>query len=161
MPAAADGHAMSRLAFARSALAATLIAAAAAAHAGLTPMDEAELAAVNGRAAPPTAAPLPPGAAGLGLAGLIPADHLHTTLLDRAAFDAALLAAGITPFGRGVYDGRPVAQVTIDGAPFSVSMELSALLLAGTHLSLDGPSMGTVSFNNVDARGTTLWIWGH
>ena len=150
----------------RSALHAATLAllAAAALHgasaqAALQAMSDAELSEQRGQARA-DAGPQPRVPLAGGLLGLLPRDRLHMALLDRRGFEAALAARDMAPLGAALYDGRPVAEVTFDGAPVSASFDASALLLpAGLHYH--GPSMGTITIDGLDARGTTLWIWSH
>ena len=48
-------------------------------------------------------------------------------------------------------------QLEVTGGPINASFEAASLLPVQYH----GPSMGTISINNLDARGTTLWVWTH
>jgi len=133
------------------------------AHA-LSALDDAELAELRAQdgsiALREGAPPQRPAAPAGGLLSLLPADHLHLSVLDRAGFEAALAARGQAPLGAALYDGRPVTQVVVDGAPLNLHFEASALLLP-PGLSYTGPSMGSIQVNGLDARGTTLWVWQH
>lgn len=153
-------------------LAASLLLAGAAllamkpAHAALAPLDDMELAQVNGRATPPwapqrnvqklEALPLL-----RGLTSLFTPAQLQLNLLDRAGFEAALAAHGMGALPAPLYDGRPVVQLAIDAPPVSLQMDAAQFLLQNFGLTYQGPSFGTINISNLDARGTTLWIWKH
>ncbi|MFZ5546891.1 MAG: hypothetical protein ACOZJZ_25360 [Pseudomonadota bacterium] len=133
------------------------------ARAGLSPLSDVELAQVSGRAAAPmqqqkteqNSARLPL----LGsLLALFAPEHLHTSTLDRAAFEAALAAHGAQPLPRPLYDGGPVTQIVIDAPPVSTRFEAGALL-STFGVDYQGRSFGSISITNLDARGTTLWVW--
>ena len=126
-------------------------------RAELTPLSDTELASASGRASAPQAG----GALGaLPFAGpllkLLSPKDLHVTQLDKAGFEAAMAARGVS-IDRPVWDGRPVTQVDVTGGPVSTSFDASALL----PVHYNGPSMGTINVVNFDARGTTLWVWTH
>ena len=84
------------------------------------------------------------------------------SLLNAAEFTSALQAAG-WPAGVPMpgYDGQPVMQTKVDAGPVTFSFDLSAVLLSTTGLAYNGPSMGTITMKDFDARGTTLWVWQH
>ena len=84
------------------------------------------------------------------------------TALNSTEFNAALQAAG-WPAGVPMpgYDGQPVMQTKVDAGPVTFSFDLSSALLSTTGLAYNGPSMGTITMRDFDARGTTLWVWHH
>jgi hypothetical protein len=109
--------------------------------------------------------PAAPGSPSNGFAmGLAAAFSSSTgaSVLDAAEFGAALQAAG-WPAGAPLpgYAGQPVQQTRVDAAPVTFSVDLSTVLQAGTGLAYQGPSMGTITLRDFDARGTTLWAWHH
>jgi len=85
------------------------------------------------------------------------------TLLTPAEFAASLDAHGLTLASMPDYDGEPVAQTIVDAKPVTFSFDLSDLLKATTGLQYNGngASLGTITMNNFDARGTTIWVWQH
>jgi hypothetical protein len=137
---------------------------AAQAHA-LTALDEAQLSQVRGQdgsvtlRTQTTRPQLPPGLN--TLFGLFPPETLHASLLDKKGFEAALATHGLQPFDASFYAGGPVAQVEVESPPVNASFELGQLIAGSVGLSYQGASMGTVQINNLDARGTTLWMWSH
>jgi hypothetical protein len=84
-----------------------------------------------------------------------------TTSLDAAGFASALQAAGYSLSAIPGYDGQAVAQLRVDAKPVTFSFDLSDVLKATTGLSVSGPSMGTITLKDFDARGTTIWTWLH
>jgi hypothetical protein len=152
---------------------AALLVASTVASAEAQLLDDHEMRAVYGRADPTLTLP---GLAGGGASnggdsksndpGTVIANDLLkgavSAMLDRQQFLAAWSAAAgpdSTPPG---YDGREVTQLVLNATPVTVSFEASRFLtsLAGGG-TLQGPSMGVVTFDAIDARGTTLWVWGH
>lgn len=130
------------------------------AHA-MTALDEGALSQVHGQAG----LQLPRGDLKRlplvgGLLALFTPQQLRTTVLDATQFQAALAERGATALPAALYDGRPVAQVTIDAPPVDARMEAGALLNT-LGVQYNGPSFGTIDIHNLDARGTTLWMWGH
>jgi hypothetical protein len=87
------------------------------------------------------------------------------TLLTPAQFAAALAAQGLTPSMLADYAGQPVAQTVVDARPASFSFNVSDVLQSATGLQYGsgagGPSMGTITLKDFDARGTTTWVWHH
>ena len=84
------------------------------------------------------------------------------TSLTPAQFAAALAGAGLSPAMFADYAGQPVAQTVVDARPVSFSFSVSDVLQATTGLQYaSGPSMGTITLKDFDARGTTIWVWHH
>ena len=84
-----------------------------------------------------------------------------STLLTPAEFATALAPSGMAPSMLAGYDGQPVIQTRVDAAPITFSFDVSAILQSTTGLSYSGPSMGTITMKDFDARGTTIWVWQH
>jgi hypothetical protein len=84
------------------------------------------------------------------------------TMLDEPAFLATWKAHAGTDARPPTYDGRNVLQLELNAEPVTLSFELMSLLgaVAGGG-AVHGPSDGMITLQNVDARGTTLWVWGH
>ena len=146
--------------------AAVAMLAASASHATPQPLADAEMSAVRGADGSilaglqaPSANDQNPFSAGLAAAF---ASSTGAALLTPAQFAAALDKIGLTPSMFPDYAGQPVAQTVVDARPVTFSFDLSAVLQATTGLQYtSGPSLGTITLNNFDARGTTLWVWQH
>lgn len=133
------------------------------AHA-MSALSEGEMAQVSGQAAMPGAPSQQKGGSALplgGLLGLFTPQQWKAGVLDQAGFEAALAAHGAAPMPVPLYDGRPVAQLVIDSPPVNATMEAGAFFLSNLGVDYRGPSFGTININNLDARGTTLWVWHH
>jgi len=128
-----------------------LLAAAQPARAELQPLSEAALRAQAAQAT------LPPVLEALWQRLQ---QQAQVSSLSAESFAADLAAHGL-PAGlpAALYDGRPVTRMTLQGEPFTLGMDAGALL--GAPAQPGAASMGRISFNNLDARGTTLWTWGH
>ena len=87
------------------------------------------------------------------------------TLLTPTQFATALEGVGLSPALFPDYQGQPVAQTVVDAKPVTFSFSLSDVLQATTGLQFNsgaaGPSMGTITLKDFDARGTTIWVWHH
>jgi len=83
------------------------------------------------------------------------------SLLSAQQFAAELASRGLSVDLMPGYHGETVAQTVVDARPVTFSFDLSDMLRAGTGLQYTGPSMGTITMTNFDARGTTLWVWPH
>ena len=83
------------------------------------------------------------------------------TQIDAAGFAASLQAAGYSLSMLSGYDGQTVSQLRVDAKPVTFSFDVSDVLKATTGLSVSGPSMGTITLKDFDARGTTIWTWLH
>jgi hypothetical protein len=146
--------------------AAAAILAAGAAQATPQALDDAQMSAVRGAdgsilagVAPASAGSRNPFSAGLAAAF---SSSTGATLLNPAQFAAALDSVGLAPSMFPDYAGQPVAQTVVDARPVTFSFDLSAVLQATTGLRhAGGSSMGLVTMNDFDARGTTLWVWQH
>ena len=170
MPHRSHSFKASRRAFAllATALAATL------AHAGPKPLADAEMSAVRGadgsilvgmQSSPSTSQ----NALSSGLAAAF-ASSTGPTVLDATQFASALQSAGLTPAMFADYAGQPVAQTVVDARPVTFSFNFSDVLQSTTGLQYSagsgsgsggGPSMGTITLKDFDARGTTIWVWHH
>jgi hypothetical protein len=149
---------------------ATLFAAlfAAMASAAPRPLDDDEMSRVRGADGSILAGLQPTSTSTSGnpfSAGLAAAFSSSTgaTLLTPAEFAAALDAHGLTLANMPDYSGEPVAQTIVDAKPVTFSFDLSDVLKATTGLQYagNGASLGTITMNNFDARGTTIWVWQH
>ena len=138
------------------------------AHATPQPLAEAEMSAVRGADGsilvglqPSTSSSNSqnPFTNGLGAAF---ASSTGPTLLSPAQFAVALQAIGMTPSMFADYAGQPVAQIVVDAKPVTFSFNFSDILQSTTGLQVNGgPSMGTITLKDFDARGTTIWVWTH
>jgi hypothetical protein len=128
------------------------------------PLSEPEMSAVRGADGSAFAGLPSNGSSNAFASGLAAAFASSTggAVLGAAEFGSALQAAG-WPAGVPMpgHDGQAVLQTRVDAAPVSFSADLSAVLLAGSGLAYDGPSMGTITLRDFDARGTTIWVWHH
>ena len=155
-----------RFPFFKTLCAAAALLAAGASHATPQPLAEAEMSAVRGADGSILAGVQPgstsshnPFSAGLAAAF---SSSTGATLLNPAQFAAALDSVGLVPSMFPDYAGQPVSQTVVDARPVTFSFDLSAVLQATTGLQYtSGSSMGLVTMNNFDARGTTLWVWQH
>jgi hypothetical protein len=90
------------------------------------------------------------------------ASSTGATMLTPEQFAVALQGSGLTPAMFGDYSGQPVAQVVVDAKPVTFSFNFSDILQSTTGLQYNGgPSMGTITLKDFDARGTTIWVWTH
>jgi hypothetical protein len=159
----------------RAAAVAVLLVASTTAGAEAQLLGDREMRAVYGRADPTLSLPDFGGGASNGHGdsntnsndpGATLANDLlkgaSAALLDEKQFLAAWAAAVGPDSHPPGYDGREVTQLVVNAAPLTISFEASQFLtsLAGGG-TLHGPSMGLVTFNAIDGRGTTLWVWGH
>ena len=155
----------------RSSLFKALCAAAAMLVAGVShatpqPLDDIEMSAVRGADGSILAGVQPtsgnaqnPFSAGLAAAF---SSSTGPTLLTPTQFAAALDRIGVAPSMFADYAGQPVAQTVVDARPVTFSFDLSSVLQATTGLQVNSTaSMGTITMNNFDARGTTIWVWHH
>ena len=90
------------------------------------------------------------------------------TTLTSAQFAVALQAIGLTPAVFADYAGQTVAQTVVDAKPVTFSFDFSDVLQSATGLQVAsgssasaGPSLGTITLKDFDARGTTIWVWHH
>ena len=142
---------------------------ASASQAAPKPLSDAEMGAVRGadgsiRAGLQTSSSSSQDALTSGLNAAF-SSSTGATLLTPAQFAAALAGAGLSPAMFADYAGQPVAQTVVDARPMTFSFNVSDALQATTGLQTSsgagGPSMGTITLKDFDARGTILWIWHH
>jgi hypothetical protein len=134
------------------------------------PLDETEMSSVRGAdgsilvGVQPSSNAQNPFASGLSAAF---ASSTGPTVLTPAQFAAALQAVGAAPSMFADYAGQPVAQTVVDARPVTFSFNFSDVLQSTTGLPVSssagsgGPSMGTITLKDFDARGTTIWVWHH
>jgi hypothetical protein len=133
-------------------------------HAAPRALNDAEMSAVRG-ADGSILAGLQPGMPGSqnplanGLAAAF-SSSTGSTLLTPAEFGAALEPSGLSPSMMPGYAGQPVIQTRVDAAPATFSFDVSAILQT-VGPTYGGPSMGTLTMKDFDARGTTIWVWQH
>ncbi|HYP31203.1 MAG TPA: hypothetical protein VES00_05010 [Burkholderiaceae bacterium] len=138
------------------------------AHATPQPLAEAEMSAVRGADGsilvglqPSTSSSNSQNPLTAGLSAAF-ASSTGATLLTPEQFATALQGAGLTPSMLADYAGQPVAQIVVDAKPVTFSFNFSDILQSTTGLQVNGgPSMGTITLKDFDARGTTIWVWTH
>ena len=133
--------------FFKALCAAAALLLAGASHATPQPLNDAEMSAVR-------------GADGSILAGVqAPSGN------DQNPFSAGLAAAFSSSTGATLLTPEQFAaalQTIVDARPVTFSFDLSAVLQATTGLQYNSSaSMGLITMNNFDARGTTIWVWQH
>ena len=137
-------------------------------HAAPKPLSDDEMSAVRGAdgsilAGVQTSSPNSQNALSSGL-GAAFSSSTGATLLTPAQFAAALAQSNLTPTMLADYAGQPVLQTVVDARPITFSFNVSDVLQTTTGLqygSAGGPSMGTITLKDFDARGTTIWLWHH
>ncbi|MBV8123684.1 MAG: hypothetical protein JOY60_13090 [Burkholderiaceae bacterium] len=109
----------------------------------------------------------PPTATGVEnfLAGLFGPASLQASTLTPPQFRADMATLGLV-LPVEFYADQAVTEITIRMAPISVQMNLASLLSsltpgASQSQNQPGPSMGSVSLNNLNATGTRVYIWSH
>jgi hypothetical protein len=134
------------------------------------PLDETEMSAVRGAdgsilvgVQPSSSNSQNPFTSGMSAAF---ASSTGPSLLTPAQFAIALQAVGATPSMFADYAGQPVAQTVVDARPVTFSFNFSDVLQSTTGLqygsgSNAGPSLGTITLKDFDARGTVIWVWQH
>ena len=136
-----------------------------AAHATARPLADDEMSAIRGAdnsivATLQTSVPGANNGLSTGLASAF-ASSTGPTLLTPTEFAASLAASGYSLALMPGYAGETVSQIRVDARPVTFSFDLSDVLRATTGLQYSGPSMGTITLKDFDARGTTIWTWQH
>lgn len=137
-------------------------------HAAPKPLSDAEMSSVRGADGSILAGVQTPSSNaqnpfGNGLNAAF-SSSTGSTLLTPAQFAVALESVGLAPSMLADYAGQPVVQTVVDARPVTFSFNVSDVLQATTGLqynSASGPSMGTITLKDFDARGTTIWVWHH
>jgi hypothetical protein len=98
-------------------------------------------------------------------------------IISHAKFDAILGAVGVdlnktglatasvpsgTDMGKAFYNGATdVVQIAVPNVTTShgIDMSVGSITMGGN--SGTAPSFGSMAINNLDLRGTTVWIWAH
>jgi len=97
-------------------------------------------------------------------------------IINHTTFDGILAAAGVAyggtatsidlskdqVTGASFYNGTTdVVQIAIPAVktPHGLDMSVAGITLGGNGTT--APSFGSFAMNNVDLRGTTVWIWAH
>ena len=169
----------------------TIIAAALATAAfsasAMTPIQDAELSTVSGQDGVSIAANLNVSIGSfvytdtdtnggsvafnsIGVTGLLAAS---IDIINAKTFLTGLGNLGVTAAPTDFYNGSSdVVQIAIPNVPTSKLLNLSVGSITmgstsaaggGTSVTAGatGPSFGSIALNNVDLRGTTVWIWAH
>ena len=90
---------------------------------------------------------------------------LVTSQMTAAEFKAAWSAAAGNELPPELHDKQPVSQLAIQQTDIAASFNLSDVLKMVTGVNYEqkqgGPSMGTLSFEHLNAGGTRIWVWSH
>jgi hypothetical protein len=121
----------------------------------------------------------------IGVTGMfvVTVDILDTESFTNAVFasmrkyglsDGAVIASLIKLVRYGVYDNKSdLVQIAIPNAKLDArltpSITVGAVRMGGystvngdyVHVDDLGPSFGSFALNNINAQGTTLWMWAH
>lgn len=84
--------------------------------------------------------------------------NASATTLTQEQFNAELAARGANPLPASLYDGRPVMRAALPSQPMTLTTELADVISPGGNSTL---KLGTLTWTNLNAGGTVLWIWGH
>jgi len=102
-------------------------------------------------------------------------------IISHGVFDATLTAAHVdlnkdgttgTSMGGAFYNGTTdVVQIAVPNVStvHALDMSVGGIVMGGNGSAVNangtnmatGPSFGSFAMNNVDLRGTTVWIWAH
>jgi len=83
------------------------------------------------------------------------------TTISSTEFATEITAAGGTPFGAPLYDGRDVVRMQFNNVPaFNATIDLSQLIVPIPGAT-DGAHLGTIQINQMNISGTTVWVWSH
>jgi len=91
-------------------------------------------------------------------------------IINAPTFGAILTAAGVSGAPAGYYNNASdVVQIAIPAVAQTplLNMSVGSITMGSTNASgsvtagATGPSFGSIALNNVDLRGTTVWIWAH
>src|SRR5471032_2815166 len=170
--------------FTKSLIAAALATAAFSASA-MTPIQDAELSTVSGQDGVSIAANLNVNIGSFVYrdtdltCGSVAFNNISVTgllaasidIVNAPTFGAAVAAAGVNgavplDFYNGTSD---VVQIAIPNVPTSklLNMSVGSITMGSTNgtgtvtAGATGPSFGSIALNNIDLRGTTVWIWAH
>ncbi len=91
-------------------------------------------------------------------------------IINHTVFDGTLAAVGVdlnkdptgASLGGKFYNGTTdVVQIAIPTVTTSkgIDMSVSSITMGGN--GAGAPSFGSFAMNNIDLRGTTVWIWAH
>jgi len=92
-------------------------------------------------------------------------------IINAPTFGAILTAAGVSGAPAGYYNNASdVVQIAIPAVAQTplLNMSVGSITMGSTDATgkavtagATGPSFGSIALNNVDLRGTTVWIWAH
>jgi len=91
-------------------------------------------------------------------------------IINAPTFGAILTAAGVSGAPAGYYNNASdVVQIAIPAVAQTplLNMSVGSITMGSTNAGgsvtagATGPSFGSIALNNVDLRGTTVWIWAH
>ena len=169
----------------QSAVAAALATLALSASA-MTPIQDSELSTVSGQDGVSIAASLNINMdsfvytdTDVGTGGSVSFNKIHVggllaasiDIINHTVFDGILAHVGVdlnknaagTSLNGAFYNGTTdVVQIAIPTVttPTGVSMSVGSITMGG-NVAGATPSYGSFAMNNMDLRGTTVWIWAH
>ncbi len=169
----------------QSAVAAALATLALSASA-MTPIQDNELSTVSGQDGVSIAAALNINMdsfvytdTDVGTGGSVSFNKIHIggllaasiDIINHGVFDATLAAVGVdlnknaagVSLGGKFYNGTTdVVQIAIPTVTTSHGLDMSVgSITMGGNVAGATPSFGSFAMNNIDLRGTTVWIWAH
>ena len=169
----------------KTAVAAALATLALSASA-MTPIQDSELSTVSGQDGVSIAASLNINMdsfvytdTDVGTGGSVSFNKIHVggliaasiDIINHTVFDATLASVGVdlnknaagVSLGGAFYNGTTdVVQIAIPTVttPTGISMSVGSITMGGNAAGAT-PSYGSFAMNNLDMRGTTVWIWAH
>jgi hypothetical protein len=168
----------------KTAIAAVLATAAISASA-MTPIQDAELSTVSGQDGVSIAAALNVNIGSFvyrdtdATGGSVAFNNIAVTgllaasidIINAQTFGGILTASGVSGVPAAFYNGASdVVQIAIPAVAQTplLNMSVGSITMGSTDAAgksvtagATGPSFGSIALNNIDLRGTTVWIWAH
>lgn len=102
------------------------------------------------------------GAGSVSFNGITAQGLLAATIdiLDGTEFAEVLASVGVSGVA-GFYDGGDVVQIAVPNLTLADPSVLPDVGVASIVMGGSSASFGQIAINNIDLRGTTVWIWAH
>lgn len=81
-------------------------------------------------------------------------------VINNATFSGILTASGVT-FPTSFYNGGDVVQIAVPATIVVPTAALVDVTVESIRMGGNAASFGSIAMNDIDMRGTSVWIWAH
>ena len=87
--------------------------------------------------------------------------HMTVDIINSATFNAILTGAGASLVDYGATNTSDVVQFAFPAGDTVAAAALPSVSVGSIKMGNSAASFGSVAINQIDLRGTTVWMWAH